>query len=58
MEMSAREIKDFWRGFCARRKVSAEVIARGERKIDEDPQYWADHTMGELLALVTGPAAQ
>ena len=58
MEMSAREIKDFWRAYCGRRKVSPDVIARGEKKIDEDPQYWADHTMGELLALVTGRAAQ
>jgi len=53
MNMSPGEIKDFWRGYCQRRKVSGEVIARGEKRIDEDPQYWADRTMDELLALVT-----
>ena len=56
MNMSPGEIKDFWRGYCQRRKVSGEVIARGEKRIDEDPQYWADRTMDELLALVTDPA--
>jgi hypothetical protein len=52
MEMTADEIKEFWRGYCVRRKVSDEVIARGEMKIEEDAEYWADHTMDELLALV------
>lgn len=53
MDMSPSEIKDFWRGYCQRRKVSGELIARGEKRIDEDPEYWADRTMDELLALVT-----
>jgi hypothetical protein len=53
MEMTAGEIKEFWRGYCGRRQVSDEVIARGETKIDQDPEYWADRTMDELLALVS-----
>ena len=53
MEMTPSEIKEFWRGYCVRRKVSDAVIALGEKKIDEDPEYWADHTMDELLVLVS-----
>ncbi|MEW6690291.1 MAG: hypothetical protein AB1452_14510 [Pseudomonadota bacterium] len=54
MEMSAEEVKQFWRGYCERRKLDKEIIARGEKKIDEDPDYWADQTMDELLKLVRG----
>jgi len=53
MDMSAEEIKQFWRGYCQRRKVAKEIVAKGEKKIDEDPDYWADQTMDELLKLVT-----
>ena len=52
MHMSAEEIKQFWRGYCERRKVAKDVVAKGEKKIDEDPQFWADQTMDELLKLV------
>ena len=52
MDMSAEEIKQFWRGYCQRRKVAKEIIAKGETKIDEDPEFWADQTMDELLKLV------
>ena len=52
MQMSAEEVKQFWRGYCERRKVAREVVAKGEKKIDEDPEYWADQTMDELLKLV------
>ena len=53
MDMSAEEIKQFWRGYCQRRKVAKEIVAKGEKKIDEDPEFWADQTMDELLKLVT-----
>jgi hypothetical protein len=52
MDMSAEEVKQFWRGYCERRKIAKEIIAKGERKIEEDPEYWADQTMDELLKLV------
>jgi hypothetical protein len=52
MDMSAEEIKQFWRGYCQRRKIAKDVVAKGEKKIDEDPEYWADQTMDELLKLV------
>jgi len=52
MDMSAEEIKDFWRGYCKRRGISEALIAKGEAVIDEDPEQWADRTMDELLALI------
>ncbi len=52
MDMSAEEIKQFWRGYCERRKIAKDVVAKGEKKIEEDPDYWADQTMDELLKLV------
>jgi len=54
MDMSAEEVKQFWRGFCQRRKISAEVIAKGEAIIDKDPDYWADQTMSDLLDSISG----
>ena len=52
MEMSAEEVKQFWRGYCERRKLAKDVVVKGEKKIDEDPDYWADQTMDQLLKLI------
>ena len=57
MHMSAEEVKQFWRGYCQRRKVAAEVVKKGEQEIDKDPEYWADQTMDQLLARVSAPPA-
>jgi hypothetical protein len=54
MDMSAEEVKQFWRGYAERRKLSKEIIAEGEKKIDEDPEYWADQTMDQLVKLISG----
>jgi hypothetical protein len=56
MEMSAEEVKQFWRGFCERRKIAADVIAKGEAIIEKDPDYWADQTMADLLESISGNA--
>jgi hypothetical protein len=53
MDMTAEEIRQFWRGYCERRGLGKDVIAKGEAKIDEDPQYWADQTMDRLLELIS-----
>ena len=53
MEMSAEEVKQFWRDYCTRRKLGGDVIAKGEAKIDENPDYWADQTMARLLELIS-----
>ena len=45
MDMSAEEVKRFWRDYCTRRRIPADVIALGETKIDEDPDFWADQEM-------------
>ena len=54
MDMSADEVKQFWRGYCERRKLGKEIVAKGEQKIDEDPDYWADQTMSDLLDSIAG----
>ena len=54
MDMSAEEIRQFWHGFCQRRKIAPDVIAQGDAIIDKDPEYWADQTMGDLLDSITG----
>lgn len=58
MDMTAQEIKDFWRSFCERRKIAKDVIARGDAKIEQDSEYWADHTMTELLEEISGLTRQ
>ncbi len=51
--VSAEEIKEFWHDFCERQGVVATARAAGEKRIDEDPEYWADHTMWDLLEAVS-----
>jgi hypothetical protein len=52
-DMSADEVKQFWHGFCERRKIDPATRARGDAKIDEAPDYWADQTMLKLLEAVS-----
>lgn len=52
MDITAEEIKEFWRGWCERRKIAADLVKRGEAEIDKDPERWADETMDQLLALI------
>lgn len=52
MKMSAFEVKEFWRGYCQRRKIDPILVVEGEAEIDRDPERWADETMDTLLALV------
>jgi hypothetical protein len=47
--ITADEIKEFWHGFCERQGVGAEVRAKGDKRIEEDPEHWADQTMWDLL---------
>lgn len=56
MHISAEEIKEFWRGYCERRNIPKDVVAKGEAEIDRNPEYWADRTMDELQRLVAGGA--
>lgn len=52
-DMSAQEVKEFWHGFCERKGVDDATRARGDEKIDRDPNYWADQTMVRLLDSVS-----
>lgn len=47
--MSAEEIQQFWHGFCERQRIDPAVRAAGDARIAADPEYWADHTMWQLL---------
>jgi hypothetical protein len=52
MDISAEEIKEFWRGWCQRRKIGVDLVVKGEAEIDKDPERWADETMDRLLELI------
>ena len=52
-DMTAEEVKQFWHGFCERKNVDDTRRARGDAKIDENPDYWADQTMLKLLEAVS-----
>jgi hypothetical protein len=52
-DMTADEVKQFWHGFCERKRVDPVIRARGDAKIEEDPDYWADQTMFKLLEAVS-----
>ncbi len=51
--MSVEEVKEFWHGFCERKGIDAATRARGDAKIESDPDYWADQTMMRLLDAVS-----
>jgi hypothetical protein len=48
-DMSVEEIKQFWHDFCERKGIDAATRARGDTRIEKDPDYWADQTMLRLL---------
>jgi len=50
--ISVDEIKEHWHGFCERRGVLPAARDAGDRKIEEDPEYWADQTMADLLEAI------
>ena len=53
--MTPEEIKEYWLAFCERHGVDAAVRAKGDQQIDDDPEYWADQTMGQLLEVIARP---
>jgi hypothetical protein len=52
-DMSVQEVKQFWHGFCERKGVDKATQARGDAKIEQDPEHWADQTMMRLLDSVS-----
>ena len=53
-DMTAEEVKQFWHGFCERKNIDPAIRARGDARIEEDPDHWADQTMLDLLKAVSG----
>ena len=51
-DISAEEIKQFWHDFCERKGIDPATRARGDAKIEQDPEHWADQTMLRLLDAV------
>ncbi len=58
MDLSSEEVRQYWLDFCKRHEVGAELVLRGEAKIKADHDYWADHTMWELLESLAEPGAK
>jgi hypothetical protein len=52
-DMTADEVKQFWHGFCERRGIDEATRSRGDAKIEQNPDYWADQTMMRLLDSVS-----
>lgn len=52
MQVTLKEVQDFWTGYCQRHQVPAEFQAEGLRQIEANHEYWSDHTMQELHAVV------
>ena len=53
MRMTSEEVKEFWRGWCGRRNLGEDIVAAGEALIEEDPEFWADQTMDQLLRMIS-----
>lgn len=58
MDMSREEVTQYWLDFCKRHEVGGDLLARGKIKIHADPDFWADHTMWELLESLAEPGSK
>ena len=52
MQVTIKDIQDYWRGYCERHGLDSAILAEGMRRIALNPDYWADHTMVELRDVV------
>jgi hypothetical protein len=53
--MTAQEIKQYWHDYCDRHGITEALRAKGDAQIDQDPERWADQTMGQLLNAIARP---
>ncbi|MEO8202986.1 MAG: hypothetical protein ABI630_03920 [Betaproteobacteria bacterium] len=58
MDLSTEEVVQYWLDFCQRHEVGKELVAKGQASINADPDYWADHTMWQLLESLGQPGAK
>lgn len=56
--VSVDEIKEFWHAFCERQGVLDTARALGDKRIEEDPEHWADQTMWDLLEAISAGRKQ
>jgi hypothetical protein len=48
MEVTLKDVQDYWQGYCKRHELKPDITAQGHRFISLDHHYWADHPMQEL----------
>ncbi len=48
MEVTLKDVQDYWTRYCARHELKPEIVAGGQRYIAMNHDYWADHSMQEL----------
>jgi|SoiMethySBSTD1v2_1073268.scaffolds.fasta_scaffold541041_1 hypothetical protein len=48
MEVTLEDVQDYWQRYCKRHELKPEVMTQGQRFIDLNHDYWADHPMHEL----------
>jgi hypothetical protein len=52
MQVTLKEVQEFWTRYCERHQLGAEIKAEGLRQIALDHDFWSDHTMQELQEAV------
>ena len=53
MQITRKDVQDYWTSYCERHRLGSEIVAEGLRQISLHHDYWADHTMQELGEVVT-----
>ncbi len=48
MQVTLKEVQEFWTRYCERHQIGGEILTEGLRQIALDHEYWSDHTMQEL----------
>jgi hypothetical protein len=48
MQVTLKDVQEYWRSYCERHQLGDEIVAEGLRQISLHHDYWADHTMQEL----------
>ena len=52
MQVTRKDVQDYWTSYCERHQLGDEIVAEGLRQISLHHDYWADHTMQELREIV------
>jgi hypothetical protein len=52
MQVTRKDVQDYWANYCERHQLGGEIVAEGLRQISLHHDYWADHTIQELREVV------